>query len=147
MEPRLLDEIKTKISYRIFSFHSFRQFLASAKFKEPSEYLQRSAEGRYDIKFLDFYSEYKTLDPSDVLSQIARDLKSRRVDLSLLSLLFKEVDRDFIRAHRALVFDLQLPYSGDKYKEIAPVLPPSKFTPVQQRTFGTHPIVPIPVRS
>ena len=75
MEPRILDEIKTKISYRIFSFNSFRQFLACAKFKEPIEYLQRSAEGRYDIKFLDFYSKYKTLDPSDVLSQIARDLK------------------------------------------------------------------------
>lgn len=50
----------------------------------------------------------------------------------MLTKLFRELDEDFIRAHKQIYFDLQLPYDKEKFKMFNSVLPPEKFIPIAE---------------
>ena len=54
-------------------------------------------------------------------------------NLKLLSQLFQELDEDFLRTHKQIYFDLQLPYDKEKFKMFNTVLPKDKFIPIMER--------------
>ena len=54
-------------------------------------------------------------------------------NLKSLAQLFKELDQDFVRLHKQIWFDLQLPFDKEKYKTFKDILPKEKFVPVQDR--------------
>ena len=60
-------------------------------------------------------------------------MANRGYNLKLLSQLFTELDEDFLRTHKQIYFDLQLPYDKEKFNILKSVLPKEKFVPVQDR--------------
>ena len=81
------------------------------------------------------------------MTLIGNDLRKHKFDVTLLSQLLKEIDNDFIMTHKEFTFDMKLPFSGDKYADIAKVLPKGKFVRILDRTLDHRAIVAIERRS
>ena len=60
-------------------------------------------------------------------------MAERGFNLKLLSQLFHELDEDFLRTHKQIFFELQLPYDKEKFKMLKEVLPKEKFVPIMER--------------
>ena len=97
-------------------------------------FFARGFNDRYRfIKFFQRWQDFNAAEPEQVVQQIHGDMQAKQFDLSLLQRLFEELDQDFLRAHKQLYFDLQLPYDKEKFKLLHPVLPREKFEPVNER--------------
>ena len=97
-------------------------------------FFARDYNERYRIiKFFQRWKEFNQTDPEKIVQMIHRDLQKEEFDLQLLQKLFEELDLDFLRAHKQIYFDLQLPYDKEKYKLFKSVLPADKFEPVTER--------------
>ena len=59
-------------------------------------------------------------------------MQKKDFNLALLQKLFEELDEDFLRAHKQIYFDLQLPYDKEKYQLFSNVLPRDKFVPFNE---------------
>jgi len=125
----LSDEQKTSISYMISSFKS-QTNVEGKKFRNPMEFLHREAKDRYVIP--ETLIGKKGL-PSTVVEEIHKDIIVKNYSLESLSHLFKDLDKDYMRSHKQIHFDMQLPYSTEKYSMFRTILPKEKFVPVSER--------------
>jgi hypothetical protein len=57
-------------------------------------------------------------------------MTKRGYNLQLLASLFNDLNADFIRLHKQIWFDFQLPFDKEKYITFKDVLPASKFIPI-----------------
>lgn len=60
------------------------------------------------------------------------------------------MDEDYVRTHKQIYFDSQLPYSSEKYNLFKNILPKEKFVPVSERIIGETErkgLIDIPERS
>lgn len=51
------------------------------------------------------WEDYKRKDALEVVQQISRDFQAKNLNLWLLSSLFAEIDKDFLRVHQQFTFD------------------------------------------
>ena len=130
-QPELLDQSKTRISYMISSLKPSRQILIQRPFKNVHAFYTKDFDERYrNIRFYQRWMEFNSTEPERIVSQIHSDMQSRGYDLGLLQRLFEELDQDFLRAHKQIHFDLQLPFDKEKFRQFNAVLPAQKFIPI-----------------
>ena len=131
--PELLDATKTRISYLISTFKPYRQFVEPRPYKNVQAFFARDFNERYRfIKFFQRWQEFNATEPEKVVQSIHSDMQNKEFNLALLQRLFEELDEDFLRAHKQIYFDLQLPYDKDKFLLFSNVLPKEKFIPISE---------------
>jgi len=96
-------------------------------------FLRDSSERYRIVKFFKRWQDFTATGLEKVVQMIHSDMKRQDFDLGLLGRLFEELDQDFIRSHRQIYLDLQLPFDKQKFKLFHKVLPASKFVPVNER--------------
>ena len=131
----LPDEIKTRISYRIISLHAYRRLQSMLISPEEGSNLSTKNTDQ---------SQKKLVEPIQVDDNVVKKIHAdfRRAQLSFIALgaLFEEIDLDYQRCARISGFEVELPYSEEKYTLFKDILPSIKFLPPSIRSMNEPPL-------